>query len=404
MLPGFNHNLRHRGVLFHVQTEDGGARDPKVITQLFFGGRLLAVDRWGYGALAGGAGRRDDIEGVVRQRMMDQHKAMLKRVAAGEFDAAVETRPAQVPPARKDSGRVVEAPTLEIPVKELEAVLFEAPTLDGPRPPRADPTSPEPPSPQPSTGGRSASAPPAAGPGAPSSRPTSERGAPRARPSPRPSTGGSPRPSTGGSPRPSTGGSPRPSTGGSRPARPSQAPTKIPEPAAEPPIGDRAPRGSESPPRSGRPRSAPAARAGRPPAAAGAKRDESERESASSGPAPRRRLPPRPADRTAASVRRAPSGRARVPAPPGGEPELIPAPRITDADPLSEDEILAEIDAELRRQDRPPVPQPSARPKRAPEASLTANWADLASEGLKEPGSKDARSLEDVILDYLAGD
>lgn len=91
------------------------------------------------------------------------------------------------------------------------------------------------------------------------------------------------------------------------------------------------------------------------------------------------------------------------------EADIIPAPRSTEGETLSEDEILAEIDAELRRQDRPPIPsgasrEPSPKPRPEPAATLSANWADLAGESLKRSEASEAQSLEDVILDYLAGD
>ena len=34
-LLGFNNNVRHKGRLFHIQTEDSGVRHPHVITHLF---------------------------------------------------------------------------------------------------------------------------------------------------------------------------------------------------------------------------------------------------------------------------------------------------------------------------------------------------------------------------------
>ena len=41
MLSGFNTNIRHRGVLFHVQSEDSGRDPPHIITHLFHGGNIL---------------------------------------------------------------------------------------------------------------------------------------------------------------------------------------------------------------------------------------------------------------------------------------------------------------------------------------------------------------------------
>lgn len=88
MLPGFNTNIRRRGVLFHVQTEDSGRARPHVITHLFRGGTILASEKSSY------ADRVDtpDLESEVRTRMESQHKAMLHRLRRGELDEEIVAR------------------------------------------------------------------------------------------------------------------------------------------------------------------------------------------------------------------------------------------------------------------------------------------------------------------------
>jgi len=88
MQSGFNTNIRHRGVLFHVQTEDGGAARPRVTTHLFLGGDILATERLDY------ADRLDapDLGSEVRGRMQVQHKAMLRALCSGAHDAVVVAR------------------------------------------------------------------------------------------------------------------------------------------------------------------------------------------------------------------------------------------------------------------------------------------------------------------------
>lgn len=112
MLPGHNHNLRHQGALFHVQTEDGGVKDPRVVTHLFQAGQLLHSERWGYGDLLGSLGL-EEAQKIVRLRMMDQHKRVLKSVAQGAFDDAVRSR--------ADQPAADEAPTIDAPLEELMA-------------------------------------------------------------------------------------------------------------------------------------------------------------------------------------------------------------------------------------------------------------------------------------------
>ena len=46
---GYNTNVRHKGKLYHIQTEDAGVKRPHVITQLFAdGGRILASEKPSY--------------------------------------------------------------------------------------------------------------------------------------------------------------------------------------------------------------------------------------------------------------------------------------------------------------------------------------------------------------------
>jgi hypothetical protein len=47
---GFNHNLRHGGRVFHVQTEDSGVANPRIFTHLFHEGVIIATKKHDYGA------------------------------------------------------------------------------------------------------------------------------------------------------------------------------------------------------------------------------------------------------------------------------------------------------------------------------------------------------------------
>jgi len=91
MLSGFNTNFRHRGVLFHVQTEDSGLANPHVTTHLFHGGNILASERRDYAdRVAAESG--EALQSSVRRLMEGLHKSMLKGLARGEYDAAIEQR------------------------------------------------------------------------------------------------------------------------------------------------------------------------------------------------------------------------------------------------------------------------------------------------------------------------
>jgi hypothetical protein len=82
MIPGFNHSIKHRGSVYHVQTEDLGLHNPFISTHLFLGGNVLATRRTSYAELANVAG----AEPRVRKLMQDQHKEMLRQLIRGAFD------------------------------------------------------------------------------------------------------------------------------------------------------------------------------------------------------------------------------------------------------------------------------------------------------------------------------
>jgi hypothetical protein len=88
MLLGFNTNVRHRGVLFHVQTEDSGRRNPHVITHLYHHGTILASDKTDYADKLAGP----DLDDTVKALMDTQHKAMLSRLRRGLYDAVIDER------------------------------------------------------------------------------------------------------------------------------------------------------------------------------------------------------------------------------------------------------------------------------------------------------------------------
>ena len=83
-LLGYNHNVRHAGRLFHVQTEDSGPARPVLSTHLFIEGSILSSQRTPYSL--------DEPETVTQKRMQEQHKGMLKRLRDGLFDNLPEVQ------------------------------------------------------------------------------------------------------------------------------------------------------------------------------------------------------------------------------------------------------------------------------------------------------------------------
>lgn len=82
VVTGFNHNVRHRGKVYHVQTEDSGADNAHIITHVFVGGNILASRKSSYADIRG----VPDLRERVRTMMEEQHKEILRNLIGGTYD------------------------------------------------------------------------------------------------------------------------------------------------------------------------------------------------------------------------------------------------------------------------------------------------------------------------------
>jgi hypothetical protein len=86
-LLGYNNNVRHKGKVFHIQTEDSGVKYGHIITHLFMdGGRILKSVKTSYAEYVG----TDRMSEVVREMMKQQHKAMFIALRDGKFDTIID--------------------------------------------------------------------------------------------------------------------------------------------------------------------------------------------------------------------------------------------------------------------------------------------------------------------------
>jgi hypothetical protein len=82
-LLGYNTNVRHKGKLYHIQTEDSGVGHPHIITHLFAdGGRIVASKKTSYNEHVGSQALQD----TVKKLMQAQHKAMFIALRDGVYD------------------------------------------------------------------------------------------------------------------------------------------------------------------------------------------------------------------------------------------------------------------------------------------------------------------------------
>jgi len=86
VITGFNTDVKFRGVVYHVQTEDKGPQNPLIETLIYKGGEILASRRLPYGDVV--ADPTD--EAAITKLMEDQHKGMMMEVKRGKYEPASE--------------------------------------------------------------------------------------------------------------------------------------------------------------------------------------------------------------------------------------------------------------------------------------------------------------------------
>jgi hypothetical protein len=83
---GYNHNIPHRGRLYHVQTEDSGLKKAHIFTHSFYDGTIIASNKVTYDPNES----VEDLDAYIVGLMQESHKAMIRRLRKGEFDAKIE--------------------------------------------------------------------------------------------------------------------------------------------------------------------------------------------------------------------------------------------------------------------------------------------------------------------------
>jgi hypothetical protein len=118
---GYNHNLKYRGLIFHVQTEDSGVLSPHLFTHLFHAGVILTTRKLVYDA--------GSDEGAIKSLMQAQHKAVMKELRRGQFDDKIDEylggteglQPRKSAPSI-DSDATIPVPALDTePIAKVEA-------------------------------------------------------------------------------------------------------------------------------------------------------------------------------------------------------------------------------------------------------------------------------------------
>jgi hypothetical protein len=133
-LLGYNNNVRHKGKVFHIQTEDSGVKYGHIITHLFMdGGRILKSVKTSYAEYLGNERMAD----IVREMMKQQHKAMFIALRDGKFDPVAE--------GSADASQATRAVVAESPPSVAPAPLAATQPTPAPAPAVGRPPSLTPP-------------------------------------------------------------------------------------------------------------------------------------------------------------------------------------------------------------------------------------------------------------------
>jgi hypothetical protein len=111
MVPGYNTDFQYRGQTFHVQTEDNGVGNPVVVSLLYHQGAILASRKTSYRDLLGKA----DSGKQLKELMRTQHKALMRELLAGAYDAKIPEGAAKAGAAGSPAAAPASTPAVTAP-------------------------------------------------------------------------------------------------------------------------------------------------------------------------------------------------------------------------------------------------------------------------------------------------
>ena len=86
---GYNHNIPHRGRLYHVQTEDSGVVKAHIFTHIFYDGTIISSNKVEYRSAIDALDEGTKIDQTVIGLMQESHKSMIKRLRKADFDEKI---------------------------------------------------------------------------------------------------------------------------------------------------------------------------------------------------------------------------------------------------------------------------------------------------------------------------
>jgi hypothetical protein len=124
VITGFNTDIEHDGVVYHVQTEDKGLETPIILSLVYSGGAILASKRSRYEDLIA-SGFSDE---VLAERLKRQHRLICAAIHSGRIDDLKKMSGPR--PVEAEEIKSVTAEEIEAPALATEAVTAEAFEID----------------------------------------------------------------------------------------------------------------------------------------------------------------------------------------------------------------------------------------------------------------------------------
>jgi hypothetical protein len=115
VITGFNTDIEHDGVVYHVQTEDKGLESPLILSLVYVGGAILAAKRSRYEDLIESGFNED----VLIKRLKRQHQLICAAINAG-----------RIADLKRMGAKVLEEPPAEVPGVEAAPVPSSFPIRD----------------------------------------------------------------------------------------------------------------------------------------------------------------------------------------------------------------------------------------------------------------------------------
>ena len=127
MIPGYNHNIKYKGRVYHVQTEDNGRSNPYIVSHLFIGGNIIASKRTSYLDIS----LNENAQSITRDMMQEQHKTMVKDLLSGAYDNLLKQQspkppiPTMNPPPPEKSSLPLDVEKVSNTEKSLDEIILE---------------------------------------------------------------------------------------------------------------------------------------------------------------------------------------------------------------------------------------------------------------------------------------